>query len=114
MGDPLPLPASLEGASESEVARLFGQQFTEGLATVETGRWSGPVQSGYGYHLVYVSERIEGRVPALEEVQAEVQREWMSQRRQETVDGLYERLAENYTIDIESLVDPEAAAQGSP
>jgi hypothetical protein len=114
MGDPLPLPASLEDASESEVARLFGQQFTEGLATVETGRWSGPVQSGYGYHLVYVSERIEGRVPGLEEVQAEVQREWMSQRRQETVDGLYERLAENYTIDIESLVDPEAAAQGSP
>ena len=114
MGDPLPLPDRLDDVYESEVARLFGQQFSEGLATVETGRWSGPVQSGYGYHLVFVSERIEGRLPGLEEVRPEVEREWMSLRRQETVDGLYDRLAENYTIDIEQLIDPETAVQGSP
>ena len=38
----------------------------------------------------------------------------MSLRRQETVDGLYDRLAENYVIDIEPLIDPETSAQGSP
>jgi hypothetical protein len=114
MGDPLPLPARLEDVYESEVARLFGKEFTEGLATVETGQWSGPIQSGYGYHLVFVSERIEGRLPGLEEVRPEVEREWMSLRRQETVDGLYDRLAENYVIDIEPLIDPETSAQGSP
>ena len=114
MGDPLPLPAEFEDVYVSEVARLFGQQFTDGLAAVETARWTGPVQSGYGYHLVYISERTPGRLPALEEVREEVQREWMSLRRQETVDGLYDRLAENYVIDIESLIDPATASQGSP
>lgn len=114
MGDPLPLPAQLEDVSVSEVARLFGQSFAESLGAVDPGKWTGPVESGYGYHLVLVSHWTSGRTPKLAEVQEEVQREWMSRRRQETVDGLYERLAENYSIDIEPLVEPSGAAQGSP
>lgn len=114
IGDPLPLPVHLEDVSVTEVDRLFGQSFAENLATVERGRWSGPVESGYGYHLVMVSDWTNGRVPELAEVQEEVQREWMTQRRQETIDGLYDRMAENYSIDIEPLVDPAGASQGSP
>lgn len=114
MGDRLPLPVHLEDVSVTEVARLFGQSFAESLGTVEAGRWSGPVESGYGYHLVLVSDWVSGRVPELAEVQDEVQREWMSQRREETIDGLYDRMAENYSIDIEPLIDPAGASQGSP
>jgi hypothetical protein len=113
LGDPLPLPAVLDDAGESEIARLFGAVFVEGLKTVETGAWSGPVESGFGLHLVLVTDRIENRVPGLEEVRPEVQRELMSQRRQEAVDGLYEKLAENYTIEIESLADTGTEAAGS-
>lgn len=113
LGDPLPLPAILGDVGESEIARLFGAVFVEGLKTVETGAWSGPVESGFGLHLVLVTDRIENRVPGLEEVRPEVQRELMSQRRQEAVDGLYEKLAENYIIEIEPLVDGGAEAAGS-
>jgi len=105
LGDPLPLPPDIRDLREGEVARLFGTVFTEGLKGLEAGRWSGPVESGFGLHLVFIEERVAGRAPALEEVRAAVQREWLSQRRREAVDGLYERLAENYTIEIESLLD---------
>lgn len=111
-GDPLPLPAEIRDARESEVGRLFGSSFTDGLQGIEPGRWSGPVESGYGLHLVFIEMREAGRVPELAEVRDAVQREWLSQRRQEAVDGLYQRLAENYTIEIEPLVDQPAA--GSP
>ena len=104
-GDPLPLPAKLQNLREGEIARLFGSVFTDGLKGIETGRWSGPVESGFGIHLVFIEERVEGRVPELDEVRGPVQREWLSKRRVEAVDSLYERLAENYTIEIESLLD---------
>ena len=110
-GDPLPLPSDLRDLRESEIARLFGSQFTDGLQGLETGRWAGPVESGFGLHLVFIEERQAGRAPGLAEVREPVRREWSSQRRREAVDGLYQRLAENYTIEIESLVESPAAAK---
>ena len=72
---------------------------------METDRWTGPVPSGYGLHLVLVTDRSEAQLPGLDEVRPDVEREFMSLRRQESVDGLYEKLAENYTIEIEPLTD---------
>lgn len=111
-GDPLPLPGRVTGLRESEVARLFGNVFTDALQGLETGRWSGPVESGFGLHLVFIETREAGRMPELPEVREAVQREWLSQRRREAVDGLYNRLAERYTIEIEPLID-ELPAAGS-
>lgn len=103
-GDPLPLPTTLENLRESEIARMFGQVFTDGLQGLETGRWAGPVESGFGLHLVFIEAREAGRTPDLAEVRDAVQREWLSQRRRDAVDALYGRLAENYSIEIEPLV----------
>jgi hypothetical protein len=111
-GDPLPLPTELQDMRESEIARLFGSVFTDALRGLETGRWVGPVESGFGVHLVYIERREAGHVPDLAEVRETVQREWMSQRRREAVDGMYERLARNYSIEIEPLVDKPVP--GSP
>jgi hypothetical protein len=111
-GDPLPLPGELRDLRESEIARLFGTVFTDGLKNIATGRWSGPVESGYGLHLVFIEAREAGRVPELAEVREPVQFEWLGVRRREAVDGLYQRLAGNYTIEIEPLLD--APASGSP
>jgi hypothetical protein len=110
-GDPLPLPSTLRDMREDEIARLFGTVFTDGLQGLETGRWSGPVESGYGLHAVIVDERIAGRVPELVEVREEVQRDWMSRQRRESIDNLYDRLAQNYTIEVEPLADVEGSGQ---
>jgi hypothetical protein len=90
LGDPLPLPAALDNAGESEIARLFGTVFVDQLRGVETGSWDGPVASGFGLHLALVTYRVEGRAPTLDEVRPEVQRKLMSQRRQDSVDGCTE------------------------
>jgi hypothetical protein len=55
-------------APASEVAKQFGDHFAAELSGLASGRWEGPVASGYGVHLVFVSERTEGRLPALAEV----------------------------------------------
>ena len=110
-GDPLPLPFSLEDMREGEIARMFGTVFTDGLKGLETGRWTGPVPSGFGLHLVLISQRLDGRKPELEEVRDAVQRELLSQRRRDAVDGMYDRLAENYSIEVEPMAPEEGMTE---
>jgi len=102
-GDPLPLPAEMDDLRMGEIARMFGTVFTDELSELVPGRWDGPIMSGFGLHLVFVKDRVEGRLAKLEDVRDAVQRDWFATRRRDSVDGLYERLAENYTIEFESL-----------
>lgn len=113
IGDPLPLPALLEDSSLTDVGRLFGEVFAESVAGVEPGRWQGPVESGFGWHLVYVFEVEPGRQPALEEVRPAVELEVKNLRRKASIDGLYDRLAENYRIEIEPLLPDDQGAAAS-
>jgi hypothetical protein len=105
LGDSLPFPAEIKGARSGEISRQFGQQFTDSLITLEQGKWTGPVLSGYGLHLVIIDQFTPQRDPALEDVRERVKIEWMEQRRRNTTDQLYDKLAENYEIEIESLVE---------
>jgi hypothetical protein len=103
MGDPISLPSRVVSERASAIDGLFGQTFTAALADIETGRWAGPVRSGYGVHLVYIEDFQPGRALTLEEAQADVRRDWENTRRIETIDRLYARLAEQYEITIESF-----------
>jgi hypothetical protein len=72
LADPLPLPAELPAASEQDVARLLGAQFAAAAFALPPGGWHGPLESPYGVHLVWVDERQDVRVAALDAVRAEV------------------------------------------
>ena len=61
MGDPLLLDHNFVAVPASEVAKQFGEKFAAKLSELSPGQWQGPVESGYGVHLVLVSERTEGR-----------------------------------------------------
>lgn len=101
-GDRSLLPSYLEGVRETEVRSMFGDGFAADVWSLAPGSWQGPVSSAFGLHLVRVEERSDGRKPELDEVANRVAREWLSVRRSEVIDRLYERLSENYTITIEA------------
>jgi hypothetical protein len=94
LGDATMLPHELPLSSVGEIASVFGDEFAQQIAQLETGRWTGPVQSGYGWHLVLVSERTEERSKPLSEVRDAVHREWLAARRREIVDSTYSKLRE--------------------
>jgi hypothetical protein len=102
LGDTTMLPHQLPLASVDEIASVFGDEFAHRIAQLKTGRWAGPVQSGYGWHLVYVSERTEGRLRPLSEVREAVQREWVAAHRKEIVDSTYSKLREKYVVVVEA------------
>jgi hypothetical protein len=107
LGDLLMLAHQFAAASASEISHLFGDQFSAKLPELTPGQWLGPIESGYGVHLVRVSERTEGRLPALAEVRDAVRREWDNARRLEANDKFYQELLKRYTVKIEGLESVE-------
>ena len=49
-----------------------------------------------------------GRPPTLEEARDQVRPDWENRRRLDTIDQLYERLRDQYTISVEPLSAPES------
>ena len=111
LGDPSMLPAEEALVPLREVARSFGEDFAQALLAIPPGRWSGPIESPYGLHLVLVRERVAPAKPALAEIRPTVERELLAERRKKELDALYARLLEKYTVTIE--MPKPAAAQAA-
>jgi hypothetical protein len=117
LGDSLLLASAFESVSSSEIARQFGEEFARAIDGLVPGEWSGPVQSGYGAHLVLVSARTEGRLPALGEVRDAVRREWANAQREKANEAFYQKLLSRYTVTVDrpqangAAVDQPGVAQ---
>ena len=101
LGDPFLLPHKYQSLSETEIVKLFGQEFGARVLDLELGRWTGPVESGYGVHLVHVRERTEGHLPKLADVREAVRREWLADRRRGANAAYLRRLRDKYTVIVE-------------
>lgn len=95
-----------EGFTDAvEISRQFGSVFAEKLAGLPLGEWSGPIRSGYGLHLVLITDREEGRLPLLDEVRPMVEREWSSDRRAEVAKATYDEIASRYEVRVDVPLD---------
>jgi len=102
-GDPFVLDHNFTALPPSEISRQFGEAFVTKLGGLQPGHWQGPIESSFGLHLVFISERTESRLPALAEVRDAVRREWDDAQRLETNEKFYQELLKHYTVTIENL-----------
>lgn len=89
-----------EGVSKSELERIFGAEFAEQAVEQPVGRWVGPLNSGFGVHLVRLESIDRGQMPPLEQARPLVEREWKNRRRQELSQAFFERLQAKYSITV--------------
>jgi hypothetical protein len=101
LGDALMLEPEYPLMPQEEVGRLMGPEFAARVIALEPGIWTGPVASGYGDHLVLVTERVAGQVPALEQVRPFVEREVLADRRKRELARVYEELLQRYSVTVE-------------
>jgi hypothetical protein len=73
-GDRFPFHVNYVERTYEYVASQFGDVTTEALfdAATPLQRWSGPYRSDYGFHAIFVSGRVEGRLPELAEIRDRV------------------------------------------
>ncbi|WP_353476790.1 peptidylprolyl isomerase (plasmid) [Salipiger sp. H15] len=94
------LPIRLPLSSETAVDRLFGRGFAAAIAELAGSGWSGPVQSGYGHHLVHVTDRSASRLPPLSEIRATVEEDWRATRAREMREDFGKMLLKRYEVTL--------------
>jgi peptidyl-prolyl cis-trans isomerase C len=106
LADPFMFQDSYGDSSPDGLVRLFGLNFAQALFKLEAGSWQGPIESGYGWHLIFIDSITPRRVPAFEEVEVDVKSEWIEERRAAAKAKMYGSMRARYQV-----VLPEPAAK---
>ncbi len=96
------------------IAKEFGPQFAVALEKLKPGSWQGPIESGYGWHLVYVDTVILGRTPAFEEMEPDVKSAWLAEQKQQAWAKAYKEMRAKYTVLLPAPPENGAAQPPPP
>jgi hypothetical protein len=104
-GDPFMFEDQYSDRTPQHIADVFGSDFAKTVFSAPQGRWSGPLASGLGRHLVWVDGLKAGEVPAFEEVEAEVRERWVLDQREAAKAAAFKAMLAHYVV-----VMPEMSA----
>jgi hypothetical protein len=98
LGDMLMLPNVVRDMSENQLAGTFGTVFRDAVMSLAAGDWEGPVESGFGLHLVKIARREESRIPEWTEVRDLLASDMQYEGRKATEDQFYAELLPRYQV----------------
>jgi hypothetical protein len=98
LADSLMLPNVVRDVSEDELARTFGEEFRDAVVSLPVGQWLGPVESGFGLHLVKVTRREDSRVPEWVEVRDRIAADLLYEGRKAAEDQFYAEVLPRYQV----------------
>jgi hypothetical protein len=104
-GDALPFPFFFENIDADDLNRELGNDFSKSLEQVEKGSWTGPVQSGFGYHLIYLTDKTGPQIPEIESIKDDLLRDMEYDNQKKMNDLIFTELKKNYSIEFN--LDPE-------
>ena len=98
LGSMLMLPNVFKDTSEDQLARKFGTVFRDAVMSLAVGQWEGPVESGFGLHLVKITRREESRIPDWTQVRDRIARDMLYENRKAAEDQFYAEILPRYQI----------------
>jgi peptidyl-prolyl cis-trans isomerase C len=96
------------------IAKEFGPPFAMTLEKLKPGSWQGPVESGYGWHLVFVDTVIPGRIPAFEEAEPDVKTAWLGEQKAQAWKKAYDAMRAKYIVFLPAPPAKESSQPTSP
>ncbi|MBI4515815.1 MAG: peptidyl-prolyl cis-trans isomerase [Deltaproteobacteria bacterium] len=101
-GDPFIRGAHFGLLPRQQVAQIFGAEFAAAIdGATALQAWSEPIESPYGFHLVWLHQRREAEAPALERIRNRVLHAYLSERRGRRLREGLDRLRERYAVRVE-------------
>ncbi|MGL6244123.1 peptidyl-prolyl cis-trans isomerase [Pseudomonas sp.] len=97
-GDDFMFKSAYAQQSQDQVARDFGSKFAIALFKQTPGNWLGPVESGFGWHLVWIDALTSPAAPPFETVAQQVKSDWLSEQRTESKRSNFEALKARYEV----------------
>ena len=98
IGDPFMFQDFYGDRSPEQIASVFGSEFAASVDKLPPGSWQGPIQSGLGWHLVFVTSVTPGRVPSYEKIEADIKGGWIDEQRAEARRRAFEAMKAHYEI----------------
>lgn len=99
-GDPFLHGDAFAGLEPADMTALFGSAFAAQASSQALGRWSEPMTSSYGLHLVFVEAHSEPAGLTFAEARATLIRDFIEERRRTGNQEVFERLRRRYHITI--------------
>lgn len=96
-----------------QLMQIFGRAFTLAVADLEPGSWRGPIHSGYGVHLVRITERIDSDAPILEDVKEQVRTEYLRSQRIQANEATFLAMRARYNVVLDFGDPPEVTDKPS-
>ncbi len=109
-GDRFMLQNKYENSSSDDLAKDFGADFAESVFKLKPGSWQGPLQSGYGLHLVFIESITPGRVPSVDEVAIDVKTAWLAEQRKNEWDKAYQTMRGKYEVELPAKTPMDSKA----
>ena len=113
LADPFMFQDFYRDRAPDYLAKEFGPPFALAVARLPPGSWQGPVESGFGWHLVFVDTLIPGRVPAFEEVESDVRTAWLGEQKALAWEKAYRDMRAKYTVLLPAPPESSAAPSSS-
>lgn len=101
LGDQLSLPKEYIDASSYQIARDYGSVFAKSLDSLELGKWTGPIHSGFGVHIVFIEEKKEAGFYTFEEVDEKINVDYNFDASNDFKAELITTLLKNYKVIID-------------
>ena len=114
LADPFMFQDYYGDISGEQLAKDFGPQFATALFQLKSGSWRGPIESGYGWHLLFIDSITPGRIPAFEEVEPDVKTAWHGDQRDQAWRKAYESMRAKYTVFLPSPPELQSASVPAP
>jgi peptidyl-prolyl cis-trans isomerase C len=96
------------------LGKEFGPRFALAVEKLAPGSWQGPVESGFGWHLVFVDTVIPGRVPTFEEIEPDVKAAWLAEQKTLAWEKAYRDMRAKYTVLVPVPPDTVPASAARP
>jgi hypothetical protein len=111
MGDPFMMSEYMADRTADQIAKDFGPPFAKALFAQRVGAWTGPIESGYGWHLVYLDSLNPEQASAFEEVEPDVKTAWLASQKAEALDQAYKAMRAKYELVLPAPTEPTPAAK---
>lgn len=94
------LPIAMNLETERSISNTFGDKFTDQISASPLSKWSGPIYSGFGTHLVNVSLNQKAKPLTFEQAKNKASIDYVQSQREQAAANYYKNLRSQYRITV--------------
>src|SRR5206468_3786371 len=98
LADPFMFQDYYRDRAPESLGKELGPQFAQAVENLAPGSWQGPIESGLGWHLVFVDTIIPGSVPDFEGIEQDVKTAWLGEKKAQAWEKTYKDMRAKYTV----------------